>query len=228
MDIRALIGGHKNFVFIGESGSGKSELALNFASWLQKLNDKEVHFFDMDMTKPLFRSRDREKELVAEGIRVHFETQFMDAPTLIGGVAPALRDSGIYSVLDVGGDYIGARSIGGFAGLLNSDGTMAFYVLNAFRPWCDSIEHIDGTLGKILGVSRISLDRLNMINNTNCGLHTTAGDFLEGSERLVNILEPHAKICFSTVREDLYEQVKVEHGHPVFPLRLFLPEPWYE
>jgi hypothetical protein len=226
MDIHAIIGGHKNFVFIGESGSGKSEIALNFALWLQKLNDKEVRFFDMDMTKPLFRSRDKEKELAAEGIRVIFKTQFMDAPTLVGGVIPALKDSGVYSVLDVGGDYIGARSIGGFAGLLNRDGVMVFYVLNAFRPWCDSIEHIDGTLGNILGVSRILLNRFHMINNTNCGPDTKAEDFLEGSARLVNILEPYAKICFSTVREDLYAHVR-ERDHPVFPLRLFLAEPWY-
>ena len=50
--------GKKNFVFIGEAGSGKSEIAINFAVNLARIADRPVHFFDMDQTKPLFRSRD--------------------------------------------------------------------------------------------------------------------------------------------------------------------------
>lgn len=35
---------HKNFVFVGEAGSGKSEIALNFAHYLLEHSDKQVHF----------------------------------------------------------------------------------------------------------------------------------------------------------------------------------------
>lgn len=45
--------GNKNFVFVGEAGSGKSEIAINFAHLLLEQSEKEIHFFDMDMTKPL-------------------------------------------------------------------------------------------------------------------------------------------------------------------------------
>ena len=41
-----------NVVFLGEAGSGKSELALNFAQALAELGGKPVHFFDLDMTSP--------------------------------------------------------------------------------------------------------------------------------------------------------------------------------
>jgi len=41
-----------NFVFLGEAGSGKSEIAISFAKALAKAGDKPVHFFDLDMTKP--------------------------------------------------------------------------------------------------------------------------------------------------------------------------------
>ena len=75
-----------NVVFLGEAGSGKSELALNFAQALAELGGKPVHFFDLDMTKPLFRSRDRREALETLGVEVHYEAQFMDAPTLTGGV----------------------------------------------------------------------------------------------------------------------------------------------
>ena len=93
----------KNFVFLGEAGSGKSELAVNFARQLARRTQREVHFFDLDMTKPLFRSRDAAGELEQAGVTVHFQEQFMDAPTLVGGVSPTLRDPGALAVMDVGG-----------------------------------------------------------------------------------------------------------------------------
>ena len=58
----------KNFVFLGEAGSGKSELAVNFARQLARRTQREVHFFDLDMTKPLFRSRDAAGELEQAGV----------------------------------------------------------------------------------------------------------------------------------------------------------------
>ena len=48
----------RNFVFVGEAGSGKSEVAMTFARKLAERSPLPVHFFDLDMTKPLFRSRD--------------------------------------------------------------------------------------------------------------------------------------------------------------------------
>ena len=48
----------KNFIFLGEAGSGKSEIAVNFAMEFARGGVKNIHFFDLDQTKPLFRSRD--------------------------------------------------------------------------------------------------------------------------------------------------------------------------
>ena len=77
---------YKNFVLLGEAGSGKSEIALNLAAHLAQCQPLPVHFFDLDMTKPLFRSRDLAEEMEALGVHFHFEKQFMDAPTQVGGV----------------------------------------------------------------------------------------------------------------------------------------------
>ena len=98
-----LDGSWHNFVFLGEAGSGKSEIAISFAKALARTETRPVHFFDLDMTKPLFRSRDAGAELEQAGITVHYQEQFMDAPTLVGGVAPMLRDEDSLVVLDVGG-----------------------------------------------------------------------------------------------------------------------------
>lgn len=44
-------------VFLGEAGCGKSELAVQWALTAAE-RGRDVHFFDLDQTKPLLRSRD--------------------------------------------------------------------------------------------------------------------------------------------------------------------------
>ena len=45
-----LEGSWHNFVFLGEAGSGKSEIAISFARALAGEGMRPVHFFDLDMT----------------------------------------------------------------------------------------------------------------------------------------------------------------------------------
>ncbi len=223
--VRNLISAKKNFVFVGEAGSGKSEIGINFAKYLKEAGDKPVHFFDMDMTKPLFRSRDARESIEALGIEFHHEKQFMDAPTLVGGVNKLLKED-CYVVLDVGGDHIGARSIGGFAPKINKDDTIVYYVLNAYRPWSSDINHIDETLAKILGVSHIQLGKLHMVNNPNNGITTTAEEFLEGCKKMSEMVSPYIAVDFACVQETLYEEVRGRTDAPLLPIHLYLTYPW--
>ena len=223
-----LDGAWHNFVFLGGAGSGKSETAISFAGALAKTGTRPVHFFDLDMTKPLFRSRDAGVELEKAGITVHYQEQFMDAPTLVGGVEPMLRDENSLTVLDVGGDHIGARSIGGFAPQLNRPSTAVFYVINAYRPWSDTIEHIDETLGRILGVSHVKLSQLFLVANPNNGVTTTLDEVVEGYRRTDALVGEYMPLAFACVREELAEEAAGALPVPVFPLRLALTYPWLQ
>lgn len=215
-----------NFIFVGEAGSGKSEIALNFAYALAKDGRKQVHFFDMDMTKPLFRSRSVADQMQKAGIEVHYEEQFMDAPTLVGGVLRLLRDNNCFVVMDIGGDHIGARAIGGFAAQINSDQSKVYYVLNAFRPWSVDIDHIDKTLVDIMGVSNIRFENIAMINNANLGPETSVDDFILGSEKMSEMITPYKEIEFTCVNQHLFEQVKGKIATEVMPLNLYLTQEW--
>lgn len=217
---------YNNFLFIGEAGSGKSEIAVNVAKKLCALEEKKVHFFDLDMTKPLFRSRDLCQELVSQGMEFHYEEQFMDAPTLVGGVNRLLKDENSYVVLDAGGDSIGARAVGGFASMTGREDTMVYYVVNPYRPWSCDLDHIDRILGEILGVSHISLDQVHLISNPNMGALTTPREVIEGNRKLKDLLSPYKGLDFACVREELYEAVKEEIPFPVMPVHLYLTYPW--
>ena len=218
------VGDHSNFVFFGEAGCGKSEIAVNLALALCARGDKPVRFFDLDMTKPLFRSRDVSETLTKAGVELRFEAQFMDAPTQVGGPAVALRDAECYTVLDVGGDYQGAGAVGMYAPLLQSTDTAAFYVVNPFRPWSATPEHIDGVLGQVLAAAKLPLTALTFIGNPNLGVATTQADVREGLARLKETLGPYVEIPFACVREDLLPAEETEI--PLVPIRLYLTYPW--
>ncbi len=226
--LRGMIEGKTNFVFVGEAGSGKSEIAINFAKYLVSLEDKPVHFFDMDMTKPLFRSRDVIKDIENLGITFHHEEQFYDAPVIVGGVNLHLKNDDCYVVMDVGGDHIGARSIGGYAPKINKSNTMIYYVLNAFRPWSYDIDHIDGTLSSILGVSHIRLENVHLINNPNMGVDTTADEFMEGMSQMDEIIRPYMSIDFACVKEEIYNEIKNRTDVLLFPIHLYLTYEWVD
>ena len=215
-----------NFVFLGEAGSGKSEIAVNLAVALAAQGENEVHFFDLDMTKPLFRSRDVTEHLTAAGVTVHYEEQFYDAPTAAGGVDRLLRDEQCFTILDVGGDYIGARSVGGYAPWLNREGTVVWYVVNPYRPWSMDIEHIDKILGQILGVSRVRLDRVRILGNPNLGPETTADEVITGARQLEEMIGPYKPIDFCTVQERLFPDTEGKTPGAIYPIRLYLTYEW--
>lgn len=224
--IISLIGDKTNFIFVGEAGSGKSEIAINFAKYLAGYGGKTVHFFDMDMTKPLFRSRDVIEEIEKMGIVFHHEVQFYDAPTLVGGVNLYLKNDDCYVVMDVGGNDTGARAIGGFAPKINKDNAIVYYVLNAFRPWSGNIDAIDRTLALILGTSHINLSQIHMINNPNNGHTTNAKEFLEGSRKMFDMVSPYINVDFACVQDTLYEEVKDEYDGILMPIHLYLTYEW--
>lgn len=200
-------------VFLGEAGCGKSELAVHWALEAAK-SGRPVHFFDLDQTKPLLRSRDAAALLENSGVTMHFQTQHADAPTQGGGLAPALLDKECTVVLDVGGGDTGARLIGGYAHLLKS--ADCWFIVNPYRPWSGTTEHIDGTLSAVLKAARLGLPRFLL--NPTLGADTTAEEFLEGIERGLAMLSPYVKVEAAMVPESLFAAVRDRTELPLIPI----------
>ena len=224
MKLTEVIAERSNYLFLGEAGCGKSELAVNLALELAAEGKKPVHFFDLDMTKPLFRSRDVQDVLTDAGVIVHFQEQFYDAPTQVGGPNVLLRDESCYTILDVGGDHMGASAVGIYARLLQKTDTGAFYVVNPYRPWSTDIEHIDGVLGQVLGASHLPLNKISFAANPNLGIHTTREEICAGLDQLRGTLGQYAEIVFGCVWDELWP---VDYPElPLAPLHLYLTYPW--
>lgn len=212
----------RNFVLLGEAGCGKSELAINLSRELVG-SGLPVHLFDLDMTKPLLRTREQAGPIERLGIELHFEEQYADAPTTTGGVQRLLRDDGCYTVLDVGGDHIGARAVGGYAPQLNRDNTRIWYLVNPFRPWSLTPERAAQVYSEILGVSHLHAQRVHFVGNPYFGADTSAEDVLAGYESLLELVDAVDFLC---VPEHLAAAVADELPVPVFPIRRYLADPW--
>ena len=210
----------RNIVFLGEAGCGKSELAVHLALELAR-QGREVHFFDLDQTKPLMRSRDAESLLERAGVTVHFQQQYADAPTQVGGLIPLLLGEEKTVILDVGGNDTGAKLIGGYAHLLKT--ADVWFVVNPYRPWSATTEHIDGTLSAILRASRLKMPRFLL--NPNLGGGTTLEEYLSGIKLGLEMLSPYVTVEAATVPAGLYEQAKEETSLPLIPITSHISVP---
>lgn len=221
-----LLNGKDNAVFLGESGSGKTEIAINFALGLKAETDRTVHFFDMDQTKPLFRSRDVADRLQKAGVVFHSNTQesIEDVPSTPPGVAEALRERDSYVILDVGGNERGARMLGQYHAYLNADTCQAFFVINPYCAWSKDFASIAVTVDKILRSARIA--RIQVISNPNFGAETTAEDVAAGHGRLKDMLQGRLGISCVCAMERLCPELRGKMDEALVPIHRFMLYPW--
>ena len=215
----------KNFVFIGEAGSGKSEIVLNIAHMLAEQTGKKVDLFDLDQTKPLYRSRDMQEAFAKDGVTIHFQEQFQDAPTQVGGVRTSLYGDG-YTLLDIGGGHQAAKYAGSYSDLLSKENSVPVYIVNPYRPWTRSLEGVDGTMVHIL--NSIRLDHIYILGNPNLGKTTTEDEFIHGLEKIDELFEGFTVINSACVRKEIYDAVKERTDKALLPIDLYLTYEWID
>lgn len=223
-----MLGGKSTAVFLGEAGSGKSEIAINFAIGLKGGTRGKVHFFDMDQTKPLFRSRDVADEIKSAGVVFHSggEESIEDVASVPPGVIEAMREPDSFVILDIGGNERGARMIGQYHAYLNGDDCRVFFVINPYCPWSKDFPSITETIGMISKASRI--ERVHVVSNPNFGSETTAEDVAAGHKRLKDILEGRLEISFVCAMEHLCGTLSAHIEDVLVPIQRFFRYPWQD
>lgn len=177
-----------NWVIIGESGCGKTEVSLYLARAKKKGTSKRVTLVDMDQTKGMFRSRDFADTLQREGVHVVSGTHFMDMPVIPHGVEKLLLDKESINILDVGGNETGAVALGQFSELINMPGTKILYLMNPYRNFSGTTENIKMLMDGIQSAGRA--ERVTVFCNPNLGAGTTEQDVWKGYARLGELLAP--------------------------------------
>jgi len=124
-------------LFAGHYGSGKTNIAVNYALWL-KQQGKQVTIADLDIVNPYFRTKDSEELLSKAGIPLissAFANSNVDLPALPQEMYSLVQRYDRYAVLDIGGDDRGALALGRYTpSILEENNYEMVFVANFYRP----------------------------------------------------------------------------------------------
>lgn len=166
-------------LFAGHYGSGKTNIALNYARWLRR-QKLPVTIADLDIVNPYFRTKDSEAALAAEGIGLivsEFANSNVDLPSMPKEAYGLVNDPTVYGVLDIGGDDRGALALGRYTAAIKAEGNYEMlFVVNRSRPLTRTVADTLEVMGEI--EEACSLPFTGIVNNTNLGLQTSAEDVL--------------------------------------------------
>ena len=175
---------HKRLtLFAGHYGSGKTNIAVNYALALAK-EGKKVCIADLDIVNPYFRTADSKVVLEKAGVDLvspQYANSNVDLPALPAESYRLVQDKATYGVMDIGGDDRGAYALGRFTPSIKeeNDYRMAF-VFNGFRPLTRTAEDALEIMREIEAACKLQFTCI--VNNSNLGAETTAEDVLATEE----------------------------------------------
>lgn len=206
-------------LFAGHYGSGKTNIAVNYAIRLKK-EGKDVKIADLDIVNPYFRTKDSAKELKAAGIELispAFANTNVDLPALPAEVYSLMQNKNYFAVLDIGGDDRGAYALGRYRDyILEENDYEMIFVANFYRPLTTTPVDALEVMREIEAASKLPFTAI--VNNSNIGNETTPAD-IEKTDALAQKLSEISglPLIFTVAREDIAESVNLEN---VFPISL--------
>lgn len=180
---------HKRLtLFAGHYGSGKTNIALNYARYL-KHHGLPVTIADLDIVNPYFRTKDSEAALAEEGIRLivsEYANSNLDVPAMPKEIYGLVADTSTYGVLDIGGDDRGALALGRYVPTIKEENDYEMlFVVNKARPLTRTVADTMEVMQEIEEACGLKFTAI--VNNTNLGLQTEPEDVL-GSLPYANAL----------------------------------------
>ena len=208
-------------LFAGHYGSGKTNIAVNYALHLKALGESVV-IADLDIVNPYFRTRDSLEELSQAGIKLissEFASSNVDLPALPQEVYSLLDKREEKAIMDIGGDDRGAYALGRYADAIKEENDYEMlFVFNKYRPLTPDAQSAYEIMQEIEAACNIKFTAI--VNNSNIGELTEAEDVINSLDS-VNELSSITglPVKMTTVRADLINNLngKVEN---LFPLTL--------
>lgn len=176
-------------IFTGHFGSGKTEVAVNYALKLAEANYKTA-IVDFDIINPYFRTADAKEELEKNNIWVllgRYVNTNVDIPSIPAEIYSLFQNKEYKAVLDVGGDDLGAKAVSRFKEEILSDDYEMFFVINTKRIMTDTPEKILEMIALIENSANIKVTKL--VNNSNLLEETTADIILQGNDIISRVSE---------------------------------------
>ena len=192
-------------LFCGHYGSGKTNIALNWAYALRALYDR-VALADLDIVNPYFRAKDSQQDLADRDIRLicsAYAGGNLDIPALPQDMYAITDDRDLRAVVDVGGDDRGALVLGRLAPALLSEGDYEMWlVVNMYRPLTRTVQDCLEVKAEIEQAGGMPFT--GIVNNSNLGRETQPQHVLDSVDYARQVAEATGlPVVMTSVRADL-------------------------
>lgn len=196
-------------LFAGHYGSGKTNIAVNYALKMNA-DGKKVVIADLDIVNPYFRTKDSAKELEKAGIRLissEYANTNVDLPALPQDMYSITDDRSEFAVLDIGGDDRGAYALGRYAeAIVEENDYEMLFVINCFRPLTRTVEDTLQVMHEI--ETACSMKFTAIVNNSNLGEETTVEDVLNSVSYATEISKVTGlPIKMTAVKDDIFKEM---------------------
>lgn len=167
-------------IFAGHYGSGKTNLAVNYALRLREHHDRVI-IADLDIVNPYFRTADSQKLLTNHDIRLiasDYVNTNVDVPAMPAATEAIFDESDAWSVIDLGGDDRGSYALGRYRDRIAAEPTARMLlVVNQYRPLSRDADETCAILREIEEACQVRFS--GIVNNSNLGQQTTAETVLD-------------------------------------------------
>ena len=213
---------HKRLtLFAGHYGSGKTNIAVNYALQLAR-EGKKVCIADLDIVNPYFRTADSADVLKAAGIDLispKFANSNVDLPALPAEAYRLVEDKSSYGIMDIGGDDRGAYALGRYTPFIKKENNYRMiFVANCYRALTRTATDALEVMREI--EAACGLRFTDIVNNSHLGNFTDVQTLLDSQPFIDQLCELSGlPLYLTTVRADLAEEVST-HIPNVLPLQL--------
>lgn len=205
----------KYYVMIGNYGSGKTELAMNFA--MKAAQHGRTELLDLDMVNTYFRLAEHGKLVNMKEIRLvspNYACSGIETLSLPAEVASAFAMDWDTVVFDVGGDAVGSTALGryheDFMALAPGE-LEVLNVVNIRRPLAGTVEKIIHLQEEMELHSRLKIT--GMINNTNLAQMTGPDELRDGYEMIKQVSQiTGVPVAYTSGRKELLD-IFLAEGH---------------
>ena len=177
-------------LFAGHYGSGKTNIAVNYALHLAK-SGCPVTIADLDIVNPYFRTKDSAEALDQAGIRLissAYANSNVDVPALPAELYALTQDRSRYAILDVGGDDRGALALGRYAAdIMEENDYEMIFVANFYRPLTTTAEEAFEVMKEIETAGKIPFTAI--VHNSNLGRETTPAHVTDKEKEALRLSE---------------------------------------
>ena len=215
-------------IIVGNYGSGKTEVSINLAVNLKHAG-ADVRIADLDLVNPYFRTREVKDSLAKLGIDVVLPPQEYlqaDLPILSPMVAGMIRQPSQLTLLDVGGNDVGANVLASLEDVFKNKPVKMLQVVNPLRPFTNTIEVCQKIRAEIENAAKLSIS--GIIGNANLIHETSIEEIYSGYEFVqARSAKSRLPLEFITVARALLPDIDLRRlTCPVLPIDRQLVPPW--